>query len=443
MKITEIISKHMGESARSRGEDRGGRARRLAGMELYNVDLDDLDDTLSAGDARSRRLKYSAVDMHNVDLDDLDESAPLSESRIQHVEDLIFFQGSTGALRAVSALRSVAGDDHKAVTLKWDGSPAMVFGRDQNGEFIFTDKSGFTAVRTDGKARSAEQLQDIMLSRSGGKNREDPKRMAFAAELSGLFPIYEKAVPADYRGFFKGDLLYKSTPLIRENNYIFKPNIVEYAVDVESDLGNRIGASTSGIVIHREVDADGNESSLRNMDLFNHQADVLVVPSVTTEQPVEVDTGAIDQLEQIIKKNASGVDELLNASTLASQQMKALPDLLYAYMNSKVDTGLTNLGADFPTWLENRNKVSDKMKAKVLEYIGQHKVAFIALWNVVAAVMAAKDDIIGKFDSQGGQVKQSINGQSGGEGYVLAHPKGDMKLVPRATFSAANRGVVR
>ena len=123
--------------------------------------------------------------------------------------------------------------------------------------------------------------------------------------------------------------------------------------------------------------------------------------------------------------------------------MKALPELLYAYMNSKVDTGLTKLGADFPTWIENRKQVSDKMKVKVLEYIGQHKVAFVALWNVVTAVMTTKDDIIGKFDSQGGQVKQSINGQPGGEGYVLANPEGDMKLVPRATFSAANRGAVR
>ena len=123
--------------------------------------------------------------------------------------------------------------------------------------------------------------------------------------------------------------------------------------------------------------------------------------------------------------------------------MKALPDLLYAYMNSKVDTGLTNLGADFATWLENRKQVTDKMKGKVLQYINQHQTAFSALWNVVTAVMRTKDDIISKFDSQGGQVKQSINGQPGGEGYVLAHPKGDIKLVPRATFTAANRAVKR
>lgn len=390
-----------------------------------------------ARDARNRRLK-SGSDLYDVDVSELGESV-LSESRIQHVEDLIFYQGSNGAMRAVEALRSMAGDDHKSVTLKWDGSPAMVFGRDQDGEFIFTDKSGFTAVKTDGKAKSPEQLQDIMLSRSGGKFREDPNRIAFAKQLSNLFTIYEKAVPTDYRGFFKGDLLYQSTPPVVEKNYVFKPQIVEYAVDVESDLGKRIGASTSGIVIHREVDANGKEGPFTNIEMFNNQKDVLVVPSVTTEKPVEVDTGAIDQLEQIIKKNAAGVDELLNDNTLTTQKMKVLPELLYAYMNSKVDTGLTKLGADFPTWLENRKQVSDKMKGKVLEYIGQHKVAFVALWNVVAAVMATKDDIIAKFDSQGGQVKQSINGQSGGEGYVLANPDGDMKLVPRATFSAANR----
>ena len=149
---------------------------------------------------------------------------------------------------------------------------------------------------------------------------------------------------------------------MKDKNYVFKPQIVEYAVDVDSDLGKRIGKSTSGIVIHREVDDQGNEGPFKSLDMFDGQKDVLVVPSVTTEKPVEVDTSAIDQLQATAKKNASGVDELLNVNTLTQQKMKALTDLLYAYMNSKVDTGLTNLGADFATWLENRKQVSDKMK---------------------------------------------------------------------------------
>ena len=57
--------------------------------------------------------------------------------------------------------------------------------------------------------------------------------------------------------------------------------------------------------------------------------------------------------------------------------------------------------------------------------------------------MMAKDQVIADIDAQGGTVKQSIGGQAGGEGYVLAHPEGDIKLVPRSTFSAANRAVKR
>tara|TARA_R110000851_G_scaffold70389_1_gene156993 strand:+ start:2248 stop:3384 length:1137 start_codon:yes stop_codon:yes gene_type:complete len=365
------------------------------------------------------------------------------EARIAHAEDVIFTQGSAGALRVIDALRSMSGDDHKSVTLKWDGSPAIVFGRNEAGEFVFTDKAGFMKKGGVERTTSPEALKAALLGRSGGKNAEDPGRIAFADGMGVIFKLYEKVTPEDYRGYFKGDLLYYTTPPVKDKNYTFKPQIVEYAVDVNSDLGKRIGASTTGIVIHREVDAEGNEDAFKNLALFDGQKDVLVVPSVTTEKPVEVDTSAIDTLQGIAKKNAAGVDELLNANTLATQQMKALPELLKAYMNSKVDSGLTELGADFATWMENRKQVSDKMKNKVLKYIGEHKVAWQALWNVVTAIMDTKDDIIAKFDSQGGQVKQSINGQPGGEGYVLAHPQGDIKLVPRATFSAANRAVVR
>jgi hypothetical protein len=365
------------------------------------------------------------------------------EARIQHAEDLIFYQGSKGARHAIDALRSMAGDAHKSVTLKWDGAPAVVFGRNDQGEFVFTDKSGFMKKGGVERTTSPDALQAALLGRSGGKLKDDPGRQEFAGKMATLFGLYEKTIPDKYRGYFKGDLLYYTTPPIKDKNYIFEPQIVEYAVDVNSDLGKRIGASTTGIVIHREVDDQGNEGPFKSIDMFNKQKTVLVVPSVTTEQPVEVDSSAIDQLDQIITKNAAGIDELLNVNTLTQKQMKALPDLLYAYMNSKVDSGLTGLGADFAKWLEARKQVSDKMKNKVLQYINEHKNAFTALWNVVTAVMNTKNDIISKFDSQGGQVKQSINGQPGGEGYVLAHPKGDVKLVPRATFSAANRAKQR
>jgi hypothetical protein len=261
--------------------------------------------------------------------------------------------------------------------------------------------------------------------------------------MANIFSMYEKATPKNYRGFFKGDLLYYQTPQIKENYYIFKPQLVEYAVYKDSELGKRIGQSVTGIVIHREVDASGNEGPFKNIDIFQDQTTVLVVPSITTTQPVKINTGVLDQLQLMVKKNAARIDKLLDPNTLTQKQMKGFPELLYAYMNSKVDSGLTNLGSDFIPWLESREQVSAKMKSKVNEYIQENSSAFMSLWNVVSSIMKTKDGIINKFDRQESPIKQSINGKPGGEGYVMAHPKGDIKLVPRSTFSAANRSITR
>ncbi len=73
------------------------------------------------------------------------------EARIQHAEDIIFWEGSAGAKRALQSLANMAKGGHKDVTIKWDGSPAVIFGRDADGKFVFTDKSGFSAKGYDGK----------------------------------------------------------------------------------------------------------------------------------------------------------------------------------------------------------------------------------------------------------------------------------------------------
>jgi len=150
------------------------------------------------------------------------------------------------------------------------------------------------------------------------------------------------------------------------------------------------------------------------------------------------------ELESVIKTNAQGIDELLNQAELKANQMTDFPKILYAYTNSKVDTGLKNLGADFARWLEATPRISDKKKNKILEYVKVHSSAFQALWKTVSTLMKVKDDIIRQFDSHDQTVKSNIPGHGdGGEGYVLAHPGGDIKLVPREFFTKANRAVQR
>ena len=44
------------------------------------------------------------------------------EARIQHAEDVVFWEGSAGAKRALKALSNMAKGETKDVTIKCDGS---------------------------------------------------------------------------------------------------------------------------------------------------------------------------------------------------------------------------------------------------------------------------------------------------------------------------------
>ena len=56
-----------------------------------------------------------------------------AEARIDHAEDIVFWEGSKGAARALESLRKLETGGHKDVTIKWDGSPAIIFGNNEQG----------------------------------------------------------------------------------------------------------------------------------------------------------------------------------------------------------------------------------------------------------------------------------------------------------------------
>ena len=331
---------------------------------------------------------------------------------------------------------------------KWDGSPSIIFGRNEDGAFILTDKSGFDAKGYDGRATSAKDLETMFMARPGARNPDPVKATRFkefAGNMKDIFDEYEKAVPKEFKGYFKGDLLYYNTPPLEDGAYKFTPQIVTYTVGQNTPMGKRIGQSKTGVVIHRMIDENGVEGALKPgaVEMFQGN-EVFVVPPVTVMKTANVDNASIQELKQTISKYKNAVDDLLNQSTLKALQLSDFSQILYAYTNSKVDTGMSNMGQDFMQWLGNRKQVSEKKKTRIADYIQQHKPGFDAIWALHTKIMQVKDDVIGQFDKHDSDVKQSIEGHGeGGEGYVLAHPEGDIKLVPREYFSKANRAVER
>lgn len=385
--------------------------------------------------------------MRFVEFKNLQQKPLLEAARIQHAEDFIFWDGSAGAVRVLNSLEKLEkGVDD--VTLKWDGSPSIIFGRNEDGAFILTDKSGFDAKGYDGRSTSAKDLESMLMARPGAKNPDPVKATRFkefAGNMKDIFDEYEKAVPKDYRGYFKGDLLYYNTPPLEDGAYRFTPQIVTYTVGQNTPMGKRIGQSKTGVVIHRMIDENGVEGALKPgaVEMFQGE-EVFVVPPVTVMKTANVDNASIQELKQTISKYKNAVDDLLNQSTLKALQLSDFSQILYAYTNSKVDTGMSNMGQDFMQWLSNRKQVSEKKKSRIADYIQQHKAGFDAIWALHTKIMQVKDDVIGQFDKHDSDVKQSIEGHGeGGEGYVLAHPEGDIKLVPREYFSKANRAVER
>ena len=360
----------------------------------------------------------------------------LNESaRIDHAEDLIFWEGSKGAIRSIKSFIELEKDGYKNVTMKWDGSPAVVFGRNDEGKFVLTDKSGFVAKGYNGRPTSPEELEQMFLGR--GKSVKTDEYRLFVQNMKSTFSIFESSVPTTFRGYFKGDLLYFSTPLIENGRYVFKPNIVTYAVDVNSELGRRIAQSKAAVVVHREVDSFGNETAITNYNVFQGKQ-LLVIPPISVNNPPDVNENRLKDIVLYINKHARNIDDFINPSKLASMKMTNFPDILYKYLNSKVDTGLVNIGDDFLQWISQSN-LTDVMKKKITDYVNNNKNGFDSLWKVVVEIMSVKDEIINQIDNQDSEIKSYIGNEPGGEGYVFSHPEGDIKYVSRSKFSAANR----
>ncbi len=372
----------------------------------------------------------------NTECDVLMEKSILNESRqgrIDHLEDLVLTEGLKGLQRSFEILKSFV-DNKFQTTLKFDGSPCVVFGRDDNGQFILTDKSGFQATTYNGKAKSRNELFNILSNRNQSL---DTSRRYFIANMCDIFDEYQKATPKDFRGFLIGDLLYYNTPELKNNCYEFKPNVVNYSVEANSKLGKRIGQSKTGIVVHKYL---GDKfQSINDAITSILGQEVFIIPPVYVQHS-SIDTESIKKLENYMKKYHKQLGQLFLPNNLKG--IGNIHSLFYKYINNKVDTGMVNLGDDFSQWI-NTEHLSHMKLRKISEYLENNKVGVNALWKLISGLMKIKDQLILNLNKNINGLNQSINGNPGGEGYVVNHPEGAVKLVSRNFFTVENRKIHR
>ena len=354
---------------------------------------------------------------------------------IEHLEDYVFRNGSAGIKKAMDIVRHTAADTPKTTTVKWDGKPALIFGRDVNGTFILTDVSAFTAKGYNGLFTSPKQVTQHLAARDAdaaalGKS---------ATRVRDLAPIYNKlwgmldaAVPNNYRGFVQGDLLYMDTPPLEAGNYVFQPNEIPYRIPAASDIGQRIGASEVGIAMHTKYAEPGAAKEPIGNVKFKSVPGLLLLEPVYAKENVKPDRGLTQQLRTIYTSQGADIDQLFDPAELRALQITDLPKLCIDYINSRVGTGFDNMLADFGPWLQQR--VTPKKFKNIVEYLQSPRsnlagmAAAFTAWGLLHDI---KMDVLQQLDLQ----------HPGQEGWVMATPAGMAKAVNRLAggFTAANR----
>jgi len=352
------------------------------------------------------------------------------EARAPHPEDSIF-AGSVAADAAVKSLGSIIANPSN-LTIKWDGFPALIFGRTPDGQLAIMDKYMFD------KGVVATSPQDWV---NYDANKPRPSvRADLYKKLEVLYPGLDAVVKGP--GYFWGDLLWAGKLQPVKGMYIFKPNTVEYRVPVQSNIGQLISQSVGGVVVHQHfAELAGKATAWDGKGLQNVKNGVAILtPSIgikfKLKEPVQQSRAAVSAL----KKYGAEVDSLL------ANMPGSTRDAIKTYFNKRI-TGQTN--QDLHDWM--KGNVSARQYAQLVgdDYSGLMFVkdgdgtvkespgytGLKAIWNAIYSYKVALSQ---QLEQQVQGVEQYINGQPGGEGFVFPTPTGLVKIVNRGQFGLAH-----
>jgi len=358
---------------------------------------------------------------------------------IEHLEDYVFRSGSAGVDRALQIADSFYADP-KTGSVKWDGKPAVVFGRKPDtGEFVLTDDAGFTAAGYDGLFTSPNAIADDMARRDANataKGNAATRVQTLLPTYETIWPYLEAATPENFRGYVKGDLLYTATPEVEAGNLIFQPNTVAYRIPVASDLGRQIANSEIGVAVHTMyADVDAAKQPLSRVK-FNPVPGLLLIEPIYA-QPVPKNNDIAKKIRTLLRQNRAAIDTLFNPMELRAMKITDLAKLAIDYINKRVDprhaayTGdFSDLVPGFMAWLQ-QTQTPQKVNniAQYLRSPTSNEQGLAAAFLLFELLHDLKLDLLGKLDAQ----------VPGNEGWVFATPVGYGKAVNRFDFTARNK----
>jgi len=381
-----------------------------------------------------------------------------AKGHMDHPEDLVLLQGSAGAKNALKAMADTIANPG-AISIKWDGYPALIWGYGTDGKFSVMDKHMFNKG-TGSPARYIHSPQAFI--------QYDVNRGVERAGLAELIPkIWNELqqLTPKKQGYIWGDVLF-TNPLQpqKDGKYHFKanPNGIRYTVDVNSPVGQKyFKGKQAGIGVHQflSVNAEDTDEASTKQSLngttggMGEGKYLSILPSAMPQTPqLVLDKNLYNTANSSISSNGPGMDNFISGAP-KTEKSNPIIDLLLMYINSKIRTrNLKNLTADFLPFVGTRadsGKLSKQMSTSLLGYTdpetNEHVPGYIEshldgledIFQVWIDIYNFKMSIVSQLDKAAetapiqGYLQDGTKSQ---EGFV-SH---GLKFINRMGFSAQN-----
>lgn len=358
-----------------------------------------------------------------------------------HLEDLVFFHGSAGALESLSHLKDFTNDSgSKTIRMKWDGAPQVYWGREKkNGPLILSGHNGWARGA---KSTNPNDVYDFIVNQSGKPKtpEEEKARQAFGKQFANLYPLFDAATPKDFVGFVYADSLFLQRPeLDQQGVYNFCPNPKSqtcYHVRASSELGKRISQAQVMVVGHAYFPQfgmpDESQKPMDDFSMFNGTTGLIVQGPIYNETSLKVKTDIIDKAEAYLTQHASQIDSFLAPQAGLSD----LKEIIYKFVNQtakakQLDTISSNT---FFSWL-TQSGVSAPKQQKIQQLSQQHGSALEAIFNLMRYIQAVKDDVIDQLEAGHSADIWDTHGEGRVRYADQGKQFGNVKLVPRKRWT--------
>lgn len=359
---------------------------------------------------------------------------------IEHAEDLHINDGHAGFNHALEVLRKTkshveAGKSSPDVTVKYDGSPSVVYGHHpETGKFFVASKSAFN------KNPKINYTPEDVEKNHGHAPGLVTKLKAALEHLPKIAPKH---------GVFQGDLMHTPEDHTRRSDAVsFKPNTITYTA--HGDEAKAVKRSKLGIVTHTQYKGKDFESMsaepVQDHDIFHEHKDVHhFSPAYKGEKGKLTPENEKKFKEHIEKATESNKKTNYKAIEGHKEQMKT-------YINSTIRDNKDATHEGLVNHIKNKHlKAIDSVKTEKakatktaameadLEHLSKNKEHFTHALNTYKHMQDAKNILVHHMNKQYSGFDHHINGkESNPEGYVTSHNGELTKLVDRKEFSAAN-----